>query len=130
MPIKIISNPLFELLCEFTQGAIVPGSILVFLKHFDANEQTLLGVGSVYLDRNQTASELRALIKQRMCFPADTPLELFEVRFLLSSARLFVDVVQEIKPGMTERINAQLTAGALELQNGDIICFNVYADDW
>lgn len=53
--------------------------ILLFLKHFDAGKQTLLGHGHVYIGRHKKISELAPLILERMGWTTGTQLRLFEV---------------------------------------------------
>lgn len=54
--------------------------ILLFLKHFDAEKQTLLGQGHVYIGKHKKIAELGPLILERMGWPAGTQLRLYEVR--------------------------------------------------
>ena len=55
------------------------GSIMIFLKHFDASKQTLLGVGRIYVLRNSKVGDLAPIINERMRWTPGTPLKLFEV---------------------------------------------------
>lgn len=54
-------------------------AVLVFLKHFDVPNQTLSGVGSVYVRKNQKVAELAPIILEKMGWPAGTEFLLFEV---------------------------------------------------
>lgn len=58
---------------------ISPGSIMIFLKHFDTSRQTLYGVGKVYVPRGSKVGDLAPLINERMRWTPGTPLKLFEV---------------------------------------------------
>ncbi|OBZ75098.1 Ubiquitin carboxyl-terminal hydrolase 21 [Grifola frondosa] len=88
---------------------ISPGSIMIFLKHFDTSKQTLLGVGKVYVPRSSKVGDLVPVINERMRWTPGTPLRLYE----------------EIKPGMIELMKPKLTFTQSEIQDGDIICFQV-----
>ncbi|OSC99045.1 cysteine proteinase [Trametes coccinea BRFM310] len=88
---------------------IPPGSIMIFLKHFDIANQRLTGVGKVYVPRSSKVSDLIPIINERMRWTPDTPLKLYE----------------EIKPGMIELMKPKLTFTQSEIQDGDIICFQV-----
>ncbi|KAF7793175.1 hypothetical protein EIP86_004284 [Pleurotus ostreatoroseus] len=85
------------------------GSIMIFLKHFDTSKQTLYGVGKVYVLRSSKVGDLANVINERMRWPSGTPLKLYE----------------EIKPGMIELMKPKLTFTQSEIQDGDIICFQV-----
>lgn len=85
--------------------------ILLFLKHFDAESQSLHGVGHVYINKEKKVEELVPLICKRMGWgdkaPGDDKIMLWE----------------EIKPTMIESLRAKQTLKAAELQDGDIVCF-------
>ncbi|KAL9081920.1 MAG: hypothetical protein Q9159_006904 [Coniocarpon cinnabarinum] len=80
---------------------------LLFLKHFDAKAQTLKGAGHVYIGKHKKISELGPLIQEKMGWPQNTNLRLFE----------------EIKIKMIDPMNTKKTFGESELQHGDIVCF-------
>jgi ubiquitin carboxyl-terminal hydrolase 7 len=82
---------------------------MLFLKWFDCSRQTLLGQGKVFVNRNQKVGELNAIIQERMGWPSSTPIKLYE----------------EIKAGMIELMKTKLTFVANEIQDGDIICYQV-----
>ncbi|KAI6001236.1 ICP0-binding domain of ubiquitin-specific protease 7-domain-containing protein [Pisolithus albus] len=86
-----------------------PGHIMVFLKHFDTSKQTLLGVGKVFVLCNSKVQDLHPIINERMKWTPGVPLRLYE----------------EIKPGMITLIKPESTFAENEIQNGDIICFQV-----
>ncbi|TFY56142.1 hypothetical protein EVJ58_g7817 [Rhodofomes roseus] len=85
------------------------GTIMIFLKHFDTSKQTLYGVGKVHVQRASKVSDLVPMINERLRWTPGTPLKLFE----------------EIKPGMIELMKPKLTFTQSEIQDGDIICFQV-----
>jgi ubiquitin carboxyl-terminal hydrolase 7 len=82
---------------------------MVFLKHFDTSKQTLHGIGKCYAQRNAKISDLVPTINERMRWTPGTPLKLYE----------------EIKPGMIEHMKPKLTFSQSEIQDGDVICFQV-----
>ncbi|KAG2020400.1 ubiquitin carboxyl-terminal hydrolase 5 [Coprinopsis cinerea AmutBmut pab1-1] len=86
-----------------------PQTIMIFLKHFDTTKQSLTGVGKVYVGRQSKVGDLIPIINERMRWTPGTPLKLYE----------------EIKPGMIELMKPKLTFSQSEIQDGDIICFQV-----
>ncbi|KAF9457164.1 hypothetical protein BDZ94DRAFT_1342402 [Collybia nuda] len=84
-------------------------SIMIFLKHFDTSKQSLLGVGKTYMLRNSKVGDLALVINERMRWTPGTPLKLYE----------------EIKPGMIELMKPKLSFSQSEIQDGDVICFQV-----
>ena len=82
---------------------------MVFLKHFDTSKQTLHGIGKCYAQRNAKISDLVPTINERMRWTPGTLLKLYE----------------EIKPGMIELMKPKLTFSQSEIQDGDVICFQV-----
>lgn len=88
-------------------------SILVFLKNFDVASQTLSGVGSVYVRKNQKVSELAPTILSRMNWPTGTEFVLFE----------------EIKHNMIDVMKPKQTFQQSEIQDGDIITFQRQVKD-
>ena len=82
---------------------------MVFLKHFDASKQTLHGIGKCYTHQDAKISGLALTINERMRWTPSTPLKLFE----------------EVKPGVIEHMKPQLTFSQSEIQDGDVICFQV-----
>lgn len=86
-------------------------TILLLLKHFDVEKQTMNGVGHVYLAKEKKVEDLVPPILQAMGWgeklPADEKLLLWE----------------EIKPNMIEPLKPKFTLKMAELQDGDIVCF-------
>ena len=100
---------------------------MIFLKHFSVNKQTLKGVGKVYVQRNSKVGDLVSTINMKMGWASTTPIRLFEVCCCrLFKASVFnVHFSQEIKPGMIEHMKSKMTFTQSEIQDGDIICFQV-----
>ncbi|KAK8058688.1 ubiquitin carboxyl-terminal hydrolase [Apiospora phragmitis] len=90
--------------------------ILLFIKCFDAEKQTLLGVGHVYASKEKKVEDLVPAICKKMGWgdklPAGEQLAMWE----------------EIKPSMIEPLKAKQTLKAAELQDGDILCFQRMPD--
>merc|ERR1711939_974889 len=80
-----------------------------FVKHFDVTRQTLAGVGHFYVHPLMKVSDLATMINERMGYPAATPLKIYE----------------EIKPNMIELMKMKATFTQCEIQDGDIVCFQV-----
>lgn len=59
--------------------------ILVFMKHFDPESQTLKGAGHLYIRRHSKVSDLITLIQQLMGWPQGTQVGLYEVSYSSSS---------------------------------------------
>lgn len=83
--------------------------IMVFLKWFDCSRQTLLGQGKVFVNKNSKVSDLYGVIQEKMGWPSSTPIKLFE----------------EIKAGMIEQVKVKYTYQQNEIQDGDIITYQV-----
>lgn len=95
-----------------TNGMVVKNDlILLFLKHFDVETQSLHGVGHVYINKEKKIEDLVPLICKKMGWgeklPGDDKIMLWE----------------EIKPTMIENLKPRMTLKMAELQDGDILCF-------
>ncbi|KAB5596509.1 Ubiquitin carboxyl-terminal hydrolase [Ceratobasidium theobromae] len=103
--LDVITDANGQLLPEISS----PNSIMIFLKYFDVSKQTLQGAGKVYVQKNSKVGDLIPIINERMRWQPTTPLKLYE----------------EIKPGMIEVMKPKLTFAQSEIQDGDIVCFQV-----
>lgn len=83
--------------------------IMIFLKWFDCSKQTLFGQGKVFVNKNDKVQVLYNVIQERMGWPSSTPIKLFE----------------EIKAGMIEAMKTNKTFLQNEIQDGDVITFQV-----
>lgn len=81
--------------------------IIVFLKQFDHETQTLKGVGHTYMLQSQKVQDLAEPILKLMGWEAGTSLKLFE----------------EIKQNFIDVMKPKQTLGQSEIQDGDIVCF-------
>ncbi|WFD43786.1 ubiquitinyl hydrolase 1 [Malassezia psittaci] len=84
-------------------------SIMIFLKYFDTSRQSLLGVSRMYVQRQMKVADLVPTINELMRWPPTTQVKLFE----------------EIKPGMIEQLKPKATFVQSEIQDGDVICFQI-----
>lgn len=83
--------------------------ILVFLKYFDYEAQTLTGVGYIYLKRQNKVSDMIPSIRKTMDWRREN----------VPTVALY----EEIKHSMIERMKFKMTLQQAEIQNGDIVCF-------
>jgi len=104
-------NPTTKAEWTATHGNEPP--IMVFVKHFDVAHQTLAGIGHFYVHRNMRVADLANKVNERMGYPATTPLKIYE----------------EIKPNMIELMKMKATFLQSEIQDGDIVCFQVDMSD-
>ena len=82
---------------------------MVFLKHFDTSKQALYGIGKVYIQKTAKVADLVPIINERMRWTPGTPLKLYE----------------EIRPGLIELMKPKLSFSQSEMQDGDIICYQI-----
>ena len=97
-------------------------SILIFLKHFDAEVQTLTGVGHIYLKKQSKVSDMFPLILQKMGWAEDsnrTEKSLTNGNTPSPTLLLY----EEIKSSMIEPMKPKSTLQTAEIQDGDIVCF-------
>ncbi|RIA93959.1 ubiquitin carboxyl-terminal hydrolase 5 [Glomus cerebriforme] len=81
--------------------------IMVFLKYFDPDKQSLEGLGHLYIQKFGKVGDYTRVLCEKKEFPPDTPLKIYE----------------EIKPNMIEEMKLKSTFQQSEIQDGDIICF-------
>ncbi|KAG9295196.1 hypothetical protein G9A89_006177 [Geosiphon pyriformis] len=81
--------------------------IMVFLKYFDPDMQSLEGLGHLYIQKLGKVGDILQLLCEKKGFPPNTPLKIYE----------------EIKPNMIEEMKTKATFHQSEIQDGDIICF-------
>ncbi|KAI5301090.1 hypothetical protein KEM56_001970 [Ascosphaera pollenicola] len=82
-------------------------SILVFLKYFDVNNQTLVGVCQTFVKKNWKIHDLTPIVTEKMGWASNAEVLFFE----------------EIKHTMIEPMKPKSTFQQSEIQDGDIICF-------
>lgn len=82
-------------------------SIIVFLKYFDPDTESLESIGQLYVREEGIVGEILPILCKKKCLPPNTPL----------------DVYEEIKPDRIDRMYPEFTFKTSEIINGDIICF-------
>ncbi|KAI9891263.1 MAG: hypothetical protein M1814_002953 [Vezdaea aestivalis] len=87
--------------------------IALLVKYFDHENQTLKGVGSIYVRKTDKVADLYTPTCQLLGWPTTTPLKLHE----------------EIKPAMIDPMKPKQTLQAAEIQDGDIICVEKQISD-
>jgi ubiquitin carboxyl-terminal hydrolase 7 len=97
--------------------------ILIFLKYFDLEEQTLTGVGHTYVKKHQKVGELASHILEIMDWPAGTQFMLYEASTDIPITASSLTSEQEIKFSMIEPMKPKQTFQQSEIQDGDVICF-------
>ncbi|KIW07364.1 uncharacterized protein PV09_02210 [Verruconis gallopava] len=80
-------------------------AIVLFLKYFDVETQSLLGIGHFYAGQQDRAADLAPCVLKMLGWPAGTAFKMFE----------------EIKHNMIEPIKSKQTLAQSEIQDGDII---------
>ena len=77
-------SPVFYLLIAHRRQTIpfadLNGHAMIFLKHFDVDNQTLFGVTKHYISRTSKVGDLCGVICERMKWPPQTAVKLYEVR--------------------------------------------------
>ncbi|KAI4171690.1 MAG: hypothetical protein LQ343_004083 [Gyalolechia ehrenbergii] len=105
--------------------------ILIFLKYFNHSDQTLRGIGHIYMKKTSKVAEIIPPIQQLMGWSPskDTmPLSSTSSPSLSSSSNSAttapgMQLYEEIKHTMIEPLKAKATLQQAEIQDGDIICF-------
>lgn len=104
--------------------------ILIFLKHFDAEEQSLKGVGHIYMKRSSKVAEIIPAIQHLMGWSPNS--DSASLSSMTSSGLPSppssttgpnVQLYEEIKHSMIEPMKAKATLQQAEIQDGDIVCF-------
>lgn len=85
----------------------------------------MVGQGKVFVNKNWKIADLVPLIQEKMKWDNSVPIKLFEVRIYPSFDKNFADVIQEIKAGMIEIMKVKQTFLQNEIQDGDVIAFQV-----
>ena len=95
--------------------------VLVFLKYFDAEKQTLKGVGHVYIKKQAKVADIVPLIQQLMGWTPSSSLSNGLTNGTVSPSTLAL--YEEIKHSMIEPMKPKSTMAQSEIQDGDIVCF-------
>lgn len=104
--------------------------ILIFLKYFNAGDQTLKGIGHIYMKRTSKVAEMIPAIQHLMGWSPsrdDASISSTISNGLPSppnsAATPGMQLYEEIKHTMIEPMKAKATLQQAEIQDGDIICF-------
>ncbi|CCU83061.1 Ubiquitin carboxyl-terminal hydrolase [Blumeria hordei DH14] len=89
--------------------------IILFLKHFDIRAQKLSCIGYIYINKDKKVEDLVPIILKKMGWPDRAP----------NGDKMQLTLFEEIKPTMIEPMKAKQTLRAAELQDGDIVCFQL-----
>ncbi|KAH8654046.1 ubiquitin carboxyl-terminal hydrolase [Tricladium varicosporioides] len=104
---------------NLTNGAAHKTDLIVlFLKFFDPETQTLSGAGHIYISREKKVEDLVPAILKKMGWSERTS----------SGDKLTLRLFEEIKPTMIEPMKGKQSLKAAELQDGDIVCFQKVPD--
>ncbi|KAK9254267.1 hypothetical protein V1507DRAFT_441983 [Lipomyces tetrasporus] len=95
------------------EGGQTASKLLIFLKYFDPFTQSLTGMGCCIVGRNDKVSDIFPSIIKMMQWPSNTQIDLYE----------------EIQPSMIEAIKVKQTFAQVEIQEGDIICFQKHLSE-
>lgn len=105
-------DPIWPTFQSQPNGQVVRNDLIfLFLKYFDVEEQTIRGIGHIYMNKEKKVEELLPVIMKKMEWDEKLP----------DSEKLLL--WEEIKPNMIEALKLKQTLKAAELQDGDIICF-------
>ncbi|KAL8657634.1 MAG: hypothetical protein Q9226_001719 [Calogaya cf. arnoldii] len=110
--------------------------VLIFLKYFNAEDQTLQGVGHIYMKRSSKVAEVIPAIQQLMGW-SPSKVSSMSSTSSTSSSNLppipspptsthsisSIQLFEEIKQSMIEPMKPKVTLQQAEIQDGDIICF-------
>ncbi|KAG2227462.1 hypothetical protein INT45_007487 [Circinella minor] len=80
--------------------------ILIFIKYFDIEKQLIRGIGYLYANQKNKVESIVENIKTMIGFEPEVEIDLYE----------------EIKPTMVDKMDREKTFIKGEIQNGDIIC--------
>ena len=97
-------------------------SILVFLKYFNAETQSLRGVGHIYVKKQAKVADMSPMIMQLMGWTHNTS-SLPNGVANGSSPPPTLALYEEIKHSMIESMKPKNTLAMAEIQDGDIVCF-------
>ncbi|KAL8738063.1 MAG: hypothetical protein Q9181_001087 [Wetmoreana brouardii] len=105
--------------------------ILIFLKYFNADDQTLKGVGHIYMRKTSKVAEMIPSIQQLMGWSPGK--DSISTSSVLSNGLPSppnstpsppnMQLYEEIKQSMIEPMKAKSTLQQAEIQDGDIVCF-------
>ncbi|KAL8822613.1 MAG: hypothetical protein Q9191_006654, partial [Dirinaria sp. TL-2023a] len=115
-------------------GTSSTAQILIFLKYFDVDNQSLMGVGPIYMSKHSKVSDMVPHLSSRMGWSnqnsksSSSPSgkqSLPITNGVASSSENVppISLYEEIKHSMIEPMKPKCTLQQAEIQDGDIICF-------
>lgn len=96
--------------------------MLIFLKYFDAEAQTLKGAGHIYVKKQSKVAEMVPMILQLMGW-SHGPNALSNGLTNGTPSPPTLALYEEIKHSMIEPMKPKSTLHQAEIQDGDIVCF-------
>lgn len=96
--------------------------IMVFLKYFDVEAQSLKGVGHIYIRKNSKVSEMVPMILQTMG-GSHSASSLSNGLTNGTALPPTLALYEEIRHSMIEPMKLKSTLAIAEIQDGDIVCF-------
>ena len=96
--------------------------LLVFLKYFDAEAQTLKGVGHIYVRKHSKVADMVPMVLQLMGWSHGAS-TLTNGLTNGNTSPPTVALYEEIKHSMIEPMKPKSTLAQSEIQDGDIVCF-------
>ena len=103
-------------------------AILVFLKYFDVESQSLMGVGHIYVKKQSKVSDMVPMIQQIMGWTNGVP-SISNGLTNGTSTPPTLSLYEEIKHSMIEPMKSKATLAMAEIQDGDIVCFQKALSD-
>ena len=96
--------------------------ILVFLKHFDSEAQSLRGIGHIYLTKHSKIADMFPIITRIMKW---SPESIGLANGVPNGTPVVptISLYEEIKSSMIEPMKPKATLHHAEIQDGDIVCF-------
>ncbi|KAJ1988497.1 ubiquitin-specific protease ubp15 [Coemansia sp. RSA 1358] len=89
-----------------------PGVSLIHIKYYDPEQQLMAGIGTLYIYADKQVRDIIPDLWKMANLKPNTPITLYE----------------EVKPSLIEEMDINLTFQKAEIQNGDIICFQVTSE--
>ena len=115
-------------------GTSSTAQILIFLKYFDVDDQSLMGIGHIYMSKHSKVSDMVPHISSRMGWSSQNPKSSSSPSSKQNLATTNgvvpppesvppISLYEEIKHSMIEPMKPKSTLQQAEIQDGDIICF-------
>ncbi|CAG8689127.1 16760_t:CDS:10, partial [Cetraspora pellucida] len=99
---EIVEKPI-----NFKKNHSQAGSIIIFIKYFNPDSQSLESLGQLYVKKSCRINSIFPALRKKKQLPLKTSLKIYE----------------EITPYMVKKIASRHTFIKFNIQNGDILCF-------